>query len=71
MEAIIALSRGGKDRLAASPGSVFKGKVALTPTSPPEADGVGVKVEPSGDCHVGKRGAVVQQQDQLGALAEM
>src|SRR5438067_1887257 len=71
MEAIIALSRGGKDGLAASSGSVFKGKIAFTPASPPEADGVRVKVEASSGRRVGKRGALLEQQDQVGALAEM
>src|SRR4051812_17620285 len=64
MEAIIALSRGGKDRLAASSGSVFEGKVALGPALPPTADAIGVKVESSSGLDIGKRGTLVQKQDQ-------
>src|SRR5437764_3156220 len=54
MEAIIALSRGGKDGLAASSGSVLESKVALSPALPPTADAIGVKVESGSDFDIGK-----------------
>src|SRR4051794_27011289 len=63
MEAIIALSRGGKDRLAASSRSVFEGKLVLGPALPPTADAIGVKVKSGGDFDIGKRGMFVQKQD--------
>jgi hypothetical protein len=71
MDTTTALSRGGKDGLAASSRSILEGKLALGPALPPEADGVRVKVKASGRGRVGKCGAVMQQQDQVGALAEM
>src|SRR2546421_5613713 len=71
MEARIALSRGGKDRLAATPGVVLQGKLPPGPALPPQPDGVGVKVDPSSGLHVGKRGRLMQEQDQTGALAEV
>jgi hypothetical protein len=71
MDTTIALSRGGKDGLAASSGSIFEGKIAFVPALSPEANGVRVKAEPSRRGHVGKRGVLVQQQDEMGALAEM
>src|SRR3984957_14445069 len=71
MDTTIALSRGGKDGLATSSGSVFQGKLTFGPALPPKPDGVGVKVEASSGCRVGKRGMFVEKQDQVGALAEM
>jgi hypothetical protein len=71
MDARMALSRGGKDGLAASSGSVFEGKLALGPALPPAADAVRVKVEPASDFDVGKRGTFVQEQDQLRSLSEV
>jgi hypothetical protein len=71
METIIALSRGGKDRFAASSSSVFEGKLAVGPALPPTADAIGVNVEPGGDLDIGKRGMFVQEQDQMGSLAKV
>jgi hypothetical protein len=71
MDAMMALSRGGKDRLAATSGSVLEGKLPTGPAFPPEADRVGVQVEASSGCHVGKRGSLMQEQDQVGALPEV
>src|SRR3954447_22576898 len=71
MGAIMALSRGGKDGLAASPGSVLEGKVALGPALAPQADGVGVKAQARSGGGVGKRGEFAQEQDQVGALAQV
>src|SRR3954454_3559644 len=51
-ETTIALSRGGKDRLAAPPGIILEGKLALGPALPPAADAVRVKVEPGSDLDV-------------------
>src|SRR5260370_40652269 len=61
MDTTTALSRGGKDGLAASPRGIFKSKLPLGPALPPEADGVRVKVEAGGRGRVGKRRAVKQQ----------
>src|SRR3954454_7513100 len=69
MDATMALSRGGKGRLAASPRSVFEGKLALGPALPPTADAVGMKVESGSDFDMGKRGMFVQKQDQLRPLS--
>src|SRR5436309_1167652 len=66
-----ALSRGGKGGLAASSGGVFEGKLSLRPAPAPKADGVGMQVDAGGCGRVGKRGLFVQEQDQVGALAEM
>ena len=62
---------GGKDRLAAASRIVLEGKLASCPAFSPQADGVGVKVEASSGRRVGEQGALVQQQDQVGALAEV
>src|SRR3954466_12388054 len=70
-ETTIALSRGGKDRLAAPPGIILEGKLALGPALPPAADAVRVKVEPGSDLDVGKRGAFVQEQDQMRSLPKV
>src|SRR5258708_11458789 len=43
MEATIALSRGGKDRLAATAERVFESELACGPTLPPMPDGIGMK----------------------------
>src|SRR5215211_6321476 len=71
MDAITALSKGGKDRLAAAPGSIFQGKAAARPALAPEADRVGVQVEARGGLGVGKGGALGQEYHQVGALAEV
>src|SRR5258708_2760526 len=63
MEVIMALSRGGKDRLAASSRSVFESKLTCGPALPPTADAVGMEVEPSTDFDIGERGLCVQEQD--------
>src|SRR4051795_1882871 len=41
MDTIRALSRGGKDRLAATSGIVLEGKLAVGPALPPTADAIG------------------------------
>src|SRR5947208_8256892 len=61
MDTTIALSRGGKDGLAAASRSVFEGKLPLGPALPPTADAIRVKVEPAGDFDIGNRGAIVQE----------
>ena len=71
MEATTALSRGGKDRLAASAGIVLEGKLPSGPALPPAADGIGMKIETSSGRHVGERGDVVQEQDQACTLPEV
>jgi len=71
MDATMALSRGGKDGLAASPWSVLEGKVAFGPALSPKADGVGMKVEAGSGSRVRKRRNLVKKQDQVGALAEV
>src|SRR5438270_8406418 len=53
MEATMALSRGGKGGLAASPGGVFESKIPSRPAPPPAADAVGVQVQPGGEIDVG------------------
>jgi hypothetical protein len=70
-ETIRALSRGGKDRLAASPAGILQGKLASGPALPPTADAVGVKVKPSAGLRVGDRGVFVEEQDQASALLPM
>jgi hypothetical protein len=60
MDTIRALSRGGKDRLAATSGIVLEGKLAVGPALPPTADAIGVKVELNGGFDIGKRGLLVQ-----------
>ena len=49
----------------------MEGELTFGPALPPKPDGVGVKVDPSSGCHVGKRGMFVQKQDQASALAEI
>jgi hypothetical protein len=61
MEVTRALSRGGKDRLAASSGSIFEGKLAFSPALPPTADAIGVEVESGSDFDVGNRRALMQK----------
>jgi hypothetical protein len=61
METTIALSRGGKDRLAATSGIVLEVELATGPTFSPQADGVGVKIDHSSGLCVGKRGSLVQE----------
>ena len=71
MDTTIALSRGGKDGLAASSGSVFKGKSAFGPALSPAADAVGMKSEPSPSLHVGNRGVFVQEYHQACSLLQV
>jgi len=71
MDVIMALSRGGKDGLAATPRIVLEGKLACGPALPPKADGVGMKVDPSRGLHVGERGTFMQKQDQACTLPEV
>src|SRR5260370_5484724 len=61
MEVIMARSRGGKDRLAASSRSVFEGKLACGPALPPAANAVGGGAQPSTDFDIGKRGLLVPE----------
>src|SRR5438128_6017328 len=56
MDATMALSRGGKGGLAATPGLVLEGKLPPSPALSPQPDGVGVKIDPRSCCHVGQRG---------------
>src|SRR5258708_1108106 len=70
IEATTALSRGGKDRLAAPARIVLEGKPTSGPALPPTADGTGMKIETSGGSHVGKRGGFVKEQDQACTLPE-
>jgi hypothetical protein len=71
METTTALSRGGKDRLAARSRIVLEGKLTSRPALPPKPDGVGMKVDPGSGFHVGKQGEFVKKQDQAGALPEV
>jgi hypothetical protein len=71
METTMARSRGGKGRLAATSGLVLEAKLATGPTSSPQADGVGVKIDHGRDLDVGERRGLVQEQDQPGALPQM
>jgi hypothetical protein len=71
MEATMALSRGGKGGLAASPGGVFEGKIPSGPALPPAADAVGVEVQPGGEIDVGDQRVLVQEQHQLRPLPQM
>jgi hypothetical protein len=71
MEATMALSRGGKDGLAASSWGVLEGKMALGPALPPTANAIGVQVALGSDFDIGKRGLVVEEQDQLRPLSKV
>jgi hypothetical protein len=71
MEATMALSRGGKGRLAASPFGVLEGEVAAGPSLPPAANAVGVEVESSTGGDVGDGRMLVEEQDQQGTLTQM
>src|SRR5271168_4144037 len=64
METTTALSRGGKDRLAATSRIVFQGKPAVGPPLSPTADAVWMQVEPSTGFDIRQRGMFVQKQDQ-------
>src|SRR3954453_1761510 len=55
METTMALSRGGKDRLAATSGIVLEAQLATGPTFSPQSDGVGVKIDRSSGLDLGKR----------------
>src|ERR1700678_1096916 len=71
MDTTTALSRGGKDGLAASSCSVFQGKVTFGPALSPTADAVGVKVEPGSNSNIGKRGVFVEDQNQMRSLPKV
>src|ERR1700722_11208394 len=71
MDTIMALSRGGKDRLAATSRVVLQSQAALGPALPPTADAIGVKVELRSSFDIGKRGLCVQKQDQTRSLSKM
>jgi hypothetical protein len=71
IEATMALSRGGKGRLAAAAGIVLESELARGPALPPTADGIGMQVEAIGGGHMGKRRGFVEEQDQVGALPEV
>jgi len=71
IEATTALSRGGKEGLAASSRSIFEGKLALSPALPPTADAIGMKVESGSDFDIGCRGMFVQKQHQVGSLSKV
>jgi hypothetical protein len=71
METTTARSRGGKDRLAAPAGLVLEVELAIGPTSSPEADGVGVKIDLSSGLDIGECGVLVEEQDQAGALPQV
>jgi hypothetical protein len=64
IDATMARSRGGKDRLAAAAGIVLEDEPAFGPALSPPADGVGMEIELNGGRHVGKRGGFVEEQDQ-------
>src|SRR5262249_5398163 len=70
METTMARSRGGKDRLAATSGVILEVELATGPTSSPQSNGVGVKIDHSSGLDVGERGGLVQEQDQAGALPQ-
>src|SRR5262249_22378368 len=70
IDVIMALSRGGKDRLTAPARVVLESEPAFGPASAPTADGVGVEIEMSGGCRGGKGGGVVEGADQTSALPE-
>jgi len=67
----MALSRGGKDRLAAAAGIVLEGEPARGPALPPTADGIGMQVETSGGGRIGERRRFVEEQNQVSALPEV
>src|SRR3954447_8737151 len=71
IDATTALSRGGKDRLAAPARIVLEGELSSGPALPPTADGAGKKIEAGRGSHVGKRGAFVKEQDQACTLPEV
>src|SRR3954462_5290901 len=71
IDATTALSRGGKDRLAAPTRIILEGKPTSGPALPPTADGAGMKVKASSGCHVGERGEFVKEQDQACTLPEV
>jgi hypothetical protein len=56
----MALSRGGKDRLATTAGFVLEAIMSSGPALPPTADGTGMKIETSPSGHVGKLGEFVK-----------
>ena len=67
----MALSRGGKDRLAAPARLVLEGELTSGPALPPTADGTGMEIETSGGSHVGDGGEFVKEQDQACSLPEV
>src|SRR6516164_8291859 len=70
IEATMARSRGGKDRLAAPAGVVLEREPARGPAPAPPADGIGMQVETSGGRRIGERRVLVEEQDQVGALPQ-
>src|SRR5262249_52431500 len=71
MEPPMARARGGKDRLAATSGVILEGELATGPTSSPQSNGVGVKIDHRSGLDVGERGGLVQEQDQAGGLPQV
>src|SRR4051795_12728859 len=71
IEMMTALSRGGKDGLAAASRIVLESEPACGPASPPQSDGVGGQVDPKRGFRVGERGSFLEEQDQAGALAKV
>src|SRR6187397_2089705 len=67
IEMMTALSRGGKDGLAATSRIVLESETACGPALPPQPDGVGVQVDPRPGFRTGKRGSFLEEQHQAGA----
>jgi hypothetical protein len=57
----MALSRGGKGRLATTARFVLEGKMPSGPALPPTADGIGMKIKKRSGCHVGNLGEFVKK----------
>jgi hypothetical protein len=57
----MALSRGGKGRLATTARFVLEGKMPSGPALPPTADGIGMKIKMRSGCHVGNLGEFVKK----------
>src|SRR5437764_7390181 len=66
-----AWSSGGKSGLAPPPGLVLEGEGPLGPAPPPEADGVGMQADLVARLDVGEVGLEVQEQGQVGPLAQV
>src|SRR3954452_13114956 len=63
IEATTALSRGGRDRLAAPARIVLEGKLTSGPALPPTADGIGMKIKPNRGRPGGERGGGGEEGD--------